>query len=186
VGIGQVTKRYTATFQFFVDTQDRPSAAQREVGNLNKDLPTFDVKTMEQRVLDSLAPRRFALALLTIFSGVALFLAAIGIYGVMSQSVVQRTREIGIRMALGAGAGDVMRMVVGQGMLITACGLIAGLVASLAVTGLMEKLLFGVKPSDPATYTSVAAMLAGVAALACAIPVGRATRVDPAVTLRYE
>ncbi len=120
------------------------------------------------------------------FGLLALTLAAIGIYGVMSNSVARRTREIGVRLALGAQAADVRRLVVGQGMAMVLVGVVTGLAAALAIMRMTESLLFGVSAADPLTYTAVAALLVGVAALAAYIPARRATRIDPVVALRSE
>jgi putative ABC transport system permease protein len=153
---------------------------------LDADVPAADVRTMEAVLDSSLAERRLTMLLLTLFAALALVLAAVGIYGVISYSVTQRTQEIGIRMALGAPRGRVMRMVVGQAMTLTLAGLAAGAGGAVLVTGLMQKLLFGVQPSDPATFVTVSALLALVAAAAASIPGLRATRVDPVVALRSE
>ena len=124
--------------------------------------------------------------MLTIFAGLALLLAAIGIYGLMSYSVEQRTQELGIRMALGAGQNDMLQLVVRQGMLLAGIGLAIGLAASLGLSRIMAKLLFGVKTTDPVTYTAVTVILISVALLATYIPARRATQIDPMIALRYE
>jgi ABC-type antimicrobial peptide transport system permease subunit len=121
-----------------------------------------------------------------IFAGVALILTAVGLYGVISCSVSQSTHELGIRLALGAQSGDVLKLVVGQGMVLASVGVVIGLGAAFALTRFMSSLLFGVSPNDPLTFVSIAALLLGVALAACYIPARRATRVDPLVALRYE
>jgi len=157
-----------------------------QVFSVDKDQPVFQVQTMERLLANSLATRRFSMFLFAVFSAVALVLSAVGIYGVMSYSVNQRTREIGIRMALGARRADVMRLVVGQGMALTAIGLGLGLASAFGLTRLMSSLLFGVAATDPTTYTGIALLLGLVALAACYIPARRATKVDPMVALRYE
>jgi putative ABC transport system permease protein len=161
-------------------------SVQAEVLALDKDLPIFAVRSMERIVSDSVSQTRFSLFLLTSFAGVALLLAAVGIYGVMAWSVSQRNHEIGIRMALGAQGEDVLRLVLRAGMSLTFAGLALGLGAAVALTRLMGGLLFQISAVDPATYTGVALLLGSVAMLACYIPARRATRVDPMIALRYE
>src|SRR6185295_6273956 len=129
---------------------------------------------------------RLNLTLLSIFAGIALVLAVGGIYGVMSYSVTQRTHEIGIRMAIGAQPRDVFRMVLGQGMLLAIIGVILGLIGAFGLTRLMATMLFGVEPTDPATFMAISVLLTVVALVACYIPGRRATRVDPVESLRYE
>src|SRR6185503_15063912 len=152
----------------------------------NKDQAVFNVRTMEQTVAQSVAARRFSMLLLTVFAIVALGLASLGIYGLMSYAVAQRTREIGVRMALGAQVSDVLKLVVGQGMKLALVGVVLGLVASVALTQLMKTLLFGVSATDPLTFMVIACLLTFVALLACWLPARRATKVDPMVALRYE
>jgi putative ABC transport system permease protein len=162
------------------------AAVRREVYALDQDQPVADIKTMNERLDESGAPRRFNMLLLTIFAALALLLAMVGIYGVMSYSVTQRTHEIGVRVALGAQSRDVLKLIVGQGMLLALIGVGLGLAGAFALTRLMTSLLFGVSPSDPLTFVSVALVLAAVALFACLIPARRATRVDPMEALRYE
>ena len=135
---------------------------------------------------ETTARQNFNMTLLSVFSGIALLLAAIGVYGMMSYSVEQRSQEIGIRMALGAQHGDVLRLVVRQGMLLAGAGIAAGLLGALGLSRLLTALLFSVKPNDPLTFALVAVVLAAIAFLACWIPARRATRVDPILALRYE
>ena len=160
------------------------AAARAAVRDLDTGLPVFRVQTMEQVLDGTLVTRRFAMLLLGIFAAVALVLAAVGLYGVISYSVAQRTREIGIRMALGARSRDVVRMVVRRGMRLTAIGLVIGVGSALAVTRFLASLLFAVQPYDPPTLLTVAAILAGVAWLASFLPARRAARVDPMMALR--
>jgi putative ABC transport system permease protein len=141
---------------------------------------------MEQVVRDSTAETNFNLLLLAIFAAIALLLAAVGIYGVTSYTVEQRTREIGIRMALGAERKDALKLVVGQGFKLVLAGVAAGIGGALAFTHFLVSLLYGVKPSDPLTFVVVSLVLAGVALLACYLPARGATKVDPTVALRYE
>ena len=156
------------------------------IQEVDRELPVFRVSTMERMVEDSMAQRRFAMTLLGIFAVVALTLASVGLYGVMSYSVTHRTNEIGIRMALGARVPDVLAMVIGQGMKLSIAGVGIGLAGAFALTRVMKSLLFSVSATDPWTYFAVALVLAGVSLLACYVPARRAAKVDPMIALRYE
>ncbi|HEX8144503.1 MAG TPA: ABC transporter permease [Pyrinomonadaceae bacterium] len=161
-------------------------AIRQEVAALDKDVPVAAINTMDQLLFKSVAQPRFRTLLVAIFSAMALLLAAIGIYGVISYSVAKRTHEIGIRMALGAQRRDVLKMIVGQGMVLTLIGVLIGVAAALLVTRFMSGLLYGVTATDPLTFIAVSLMLALVALLATVIPAHRATKVDPMEALRYE
>jgi putative ABC transport system permease protein len=158
----------------------------QEIHRIDKDQPVADVATMEQIALEPVAQQHMVMALLVAFAGLALILSALGIYSVLSYSVVQRTREIGLRMALGAQRGNVLRLVVVGGARLAFLGIAVGLTAALALTRLMKVLLFGVRPTDPLTFGAVIAVLAVTSILACYIPARRAMRVDPIVAMRYE
>jgi putative ABC transport system permease protein len=162
------------------------AAVRNAILSIDKDQPLTAPQTMDKVVSSSVASRRTSMFLLVTFASLALVLAAVGIYGVMSYSVSQRTREIGIRMALGAGQREVLQMIVGQALRLAGLGLAIGLALALGLTRLMSGLLFGVRPSDPLTFVSIPVLLGGVALLASAAPARRATRVDPMVALRYE
>ncbi|HEY4425482.1 MAG TPA: ABC transporter permease [Pyrinomonadaceae bacterium] len=168
------------------DASQLTPAARAEVKAFNPRQIIWRAQTLEQMLSTSVAPRKFNMMLLGIFAGVALVLAAVGLYGVMSYSVSWRTQEIGIRMALGAKRTDVLRMVVRQGMTMTLIGLALGLVGVIALSRVMVGLLYGVSPKDPLTFAGVSMVLLVVALLACLIPARRATRVDPIVALRSE
>ena len=162
------------------------NAVRSQVWDVDKDQPLFDTKTVEDIVADSFGRQDVLASLLGAFAAVALLLAAGGIYGLISYAVRQRTHEIGIRMALGAQSGEVLRLILRQGMGLTLAGLFIGLFGAVATASLLGNFLFGVKPTDPASFAAVALLLAGVAALACYIPARRATRVDLLVALHYE
>ena len=156
------------------------------IAEVTRDAPVTRVRTMMHVVADSTAQRRFNMILMTIFAGVALVMASIGLYGVISYSVGQRTHEIGIRMALGASRASVLSLVLRNGLTLALVGVVVGVGAALGLTRLMASLLYGVSPTDPVTFTLIALTLLGVALVACFIPARRATRVDPMVALRYE
>jgi predicted permease len=162
------------------------AAIRRTLQQADPELPLFDVKTMPERLAVSLRNQRAAMGLCLIFAGLAVLLAAVGIYGVLAYSVEQRTREFGIRVALGAGGRELVGMVVGQGLRMAAFGLAAGAAGAFALTRMMSALLFEVRPSDPAVFLAVAAVLGAVASVASLIPSARAARIPAAVALRYE
>ncbi|MGB0034187.1 MAG: FtsX-like permease family protein, partial [Candidatus Acidiferrales bacterium] len=162
------------------------SAVAAQVEALDKDLPVYRVETMEEIITRSVGDRRFSTYLFTLFASLALILATVGIYGVMSYTVAQGTREIGIRMALGAKRADVLRLVLGMGMRGVLLGVGLGIGGAVLLTRYLASLLFSVNPIDPATFTAVAILLSVVAFAACYIPARRAMRVDPMVALRYE
>jgi putative ABC transport system permease protein len=168
------------------DPADMAQAAEREVRAIDPDQPVSDVRTMNQVMADTLGRARFSTLLLGLFAGLATLLAAVGIFGVMNYSVTLRTREIGLRMALGAQRGQVLMMILRQGLLLTLVGIGIGLLGALALTRIMSSLLFGVGASDPMTFAGIAVLLAVVSLIACYIPARRATRVDPMIALRYE
>jgi putative ABC transport system permease protein len=161
-------------------------AVRHEVESVDPNVPVHSISSMDQIIARSVADRRFALQLLGVFAGVALLLAAIGIYGVMSYSFSQRAHEIGIRLALGAQRIHILRMAIGEGMRLVAIGLIIGLIGAAALTRFVRAMLFNVSRFDPTTFTAISAVLAAVAFLACYVPASRATRVDPLVALREE
>lgn len=160
------------------------SAVRSRVAGPTRDQPIYAVRPMEQIITRSLAERRFTMLLLAIFASTALLLAAVGIYGVMSYAVTRRTHELGIRTTLGATRGEIVGLVLRQGMKLAAIGMACGLVAAVALTRLMAGLLYGVRPADPATLGAVALLLGGIALVACYIPARRATAVDPMAALR--
>jgi putative ABC transport system permease protein len=175
---------------FVVHTSSDPkgliAVVRNEVYAIDKDQAVYNIATMEQLMSDAISLRRFFMLLLTIFAGLALALASIGIYGVMAYTVAQRTHEIGIRMALGARTSDVLNLVLKQGLLLTFAGIALGLFAAFSLTRLIASLLYEVTAADPVIFAITASVLASVALLACYIPARRATKVDPMIALRYE
>jgi predicted permease len=157
-----------------------------QLAAMDRDLPIADVRLMDNIAAAAVSGPRLAFLLVGIFAALALVLATVGIYGVISYSVTQRVHEIGVRVALGAQLGDVLRLVVGQGMKLAATGVAVGLLAALALHSVMKSLLYGVSATDPLTFVAVSFVLMLIAAIACYIPARRATRVDPVVALRYE
>jgi ABC-type antimicrobial peptide transport system permease subunit len=179
-----------STFYVALRTSGDPSslvsAARANVRELDRNLPIYDVRTMEEYVVRQLAQRRLLMILLGIFAGVAVVLASVGIYGVLSYAVTQRMREIGLRMALGAQTADVLKLVVRQGLVLTLIGVSVGLVGSFALTRVMSSLLFEVSPTDPVTFAVIPLLLVAVALLASYLPARRATKVDPLTALRRD
>jgi putative ABC transport system permease protein len=156
------------------------------VRSLDKDLPVYNIKTMDQRVAESASQQRFRTLLLGIFAGIALLLAAVGIYGVVAYSVTQRTHEIGIRMSLGAQRGNIRRMIVMRGMGLALIGVAIGWLAAVPLARVTSSFLFGVSATDPFTFVGISLLIAGVTFLASYIPARRAAKVDPLVALRYQ
>jgi len=187
--LGQLAWRYrrmNVAVRTSVDPKSAVAAIQAAIREVDKDQPVYQIQTIDELIGSTVSTRRFALTILILFAVLALVLAVSGIYGVISYSVTQRTQEIGIRMALGARATDVLRLVLVQFMRLTIVGVVLGLVAAYALTRLMTSLLFGVTATDITTFILVPISLSLVALIACLIPARRATRVDPLVALRYE
>jgi putative ABC transport system permease protein len=169
-----------------VDPLTVAPAVRQAIYSIDPDQPLTEVTTLDKAVASVLARPRFNLLLLSIFAGLSLLLAAIGVYGVVAYSVTQRTREIGIRMALGAQAAGVTRLIVTDALASIGAGVVAGLVLALVFSTFLRGLLYGVSPTDPLTFASIAVLLSAVGLLASFIPARRAARVDPIVALRYE
>jgi len=180
----------TLALTLVVRTTQDPAALgesiRREVRAVDPNEPVFSVRTMDAVVAAAFAERRFTMVLLALFAATALVLSAIGIYGITSYAVAQRTREIGIRMALGAQLGDVLKLVLSHGVKLTIIGVVIGLLGAYLVTRAITSVLYGVSATDPLTFGSVSLLLAFVALLACYVPAKKATKVDPLVALRYE
>jgi putative ABC transport system permease protein len=168
------------------DPAEYVNQMRRAVRSIDPDQPIANVRTMDELIGQSVGQRRLSMLLLSLFSGIALVLASIGIYGLMSYSVAQRSRELGVRIALGAARADVLRLVLRQGMSLALTGIVVGVAAAFALTRLIESQLYGVRATDPGTFAGVAALLGATALAANLIPALRATRVDPAVVLREE
>jgi putative ABC transport system permease protein len=173
-----------------VRTKSEPDSVtallRNEVAAIDPDQPLSSVLTMQQRISESVAPRRFNMFLLSLFAGLAVLLASVGIYGIMAFSITQRTHEIGVRIALGARASDVFRMVLRNGFSLAVIGVLLGLAIAFATTRLLSSLLFGVSATDPWIFVVDAVLLIAVALVACYVPARRATRIDPLEALRYE
>jgi putative ABC transport system permease protein len=176
----------TLAVRYASDPVGLSAAIRNQVRQVDKDQTVSNIRTMEQILSNSVSQRRFNMLLLSTFAAVAIALAIVGIYGVMSFSVVQRTHEIGVRIALGAQAGNVLRMVVWRGMSLALIGVALGVAAALALTQVMKNLLFEVSATDPATFALIALLLVGVALIASYIPARRATKIDPLQALRHE
>jgi putative ABC transport system permease protein len=168
------------------DPESLINTVKSQVWSVDKNMPMFEVRTMEQILDEDTSQRRFQSFVMTVFAGLALVLASIGLFGVLASLVSQRTQEIGIRMALGAQSGDVLRMVVGEGMLLVLLGVIIGVGAGIVLSRYLASLFFGVSPASAATYLEVALLMIAIALLACLLPALRAIRVNPMVALRYE
>jgi putative ABC transport system permease protein len=175
---------------FAIRTSSNPTsvaaAVRRAVWEIDHDQPMIQIRTMENVISESIWREHVSAFMLGIFAAIALLLSAVGIYGVFSYSVSQRTHEIGIRTALGASRRDILKMVFGEGLLLTLIGVGAGIVAALALTRVLASLLYGIRPRDPLTFVGLSLLLSGVALLASYIPARRATKVDPMEALRYE
>jgi putative ABC transport system permease protein len=185
-----LSQNYARSMTIVAQTKSDPAAIagslRAAVISMDQSLPVYALKPMTEYLRDSLSRRRFSMILLSAFSGLALVLAAVGIYGVISYSVIQRTHEMGIRMALGAQRSDVLKLVLRQAMIVVLAGVVIGLLASWALTRLIKSLLFNVSVTDPLTFAGIGVLIILMALLACLIPAWRATKVDPLVALRYE
>jgi ABC-type antimicrobial peptide transport system permease subunit len=185
-----MSQNYSSSAILIVRTEGAAEAmlgsVRQEVQTLDPNLPLFDVKTLKEHMRFSLFPARIAATVLGVFALVALLLCAIGIYGITSYAVAQRTREIGIRMALGAQLGDVLKLVLSHGVKLTIMGGVIGLLGAYLVTRAITSVLYGVSATDPLTFILVSLLLVAVALLACYVPARRATKVNPLEALRYE
>jgi putative ABC transport system permease protein len=169
-----------------VDPLGLVSTIRDEVEAIDPDIPVADVRLMQSYLDQAMGPTRFALTVITVFGLIALVLASVGLYGVLSFAVRSRTAEIGVRMAFGAENGGIVRLVVGQGLALAGAGILVGLLMALPVTRVMESLLVGVTPTDPLTFVAISVIFATVAAFASYLPARRATRIDPVTALREE
>ena len=177
---------FTVAIRTAVDPASIGSAVEALVASISRDMPVSQMRTMEQVMDASIARQRMALLVLSVFAAVALILAASGLYGLVAHSVTERTHEIGVRMALGAERRDVIRLVITHGLSMTAVGIAAGVAGAMALSKSLEGLVFGVEPTDPATFASVIVMLLAVSLAACYFPAWRATRIPPTMALRME
>ncbi len=188
--VDQTGRFGVGSLDFAIRTDGDPmryvGAIRNAIRAQDRDLPMSRIRTLDELVEQSMGQRRLSMVLLGVFAGLALLLASLGIYGVMSYSVTQRTREIGVRMALGAARGTVLGLVMRQGMALALTGVVIGLVGAFALTRLIASQLYSVTPTDPVTFAAVSALLSGIALLATFLPALRATRVDPLVALREE
>jgi putative ABC transport system permease protein len=187
LSIFQVPAKHLAIFlRGRIDTASIPDRVRAQVQALDPTLPVFGAQTLTQTVSDSLAQRRFSMEMIASFAATALLLAALGIYGVISYMVSERTQEIGIRLALGAQPRNILRLVLGQGLRLALTGAVVGVICAIGLSHLMTNLLYGVRPTDPLTFAGVALLFLGVALVACYVPARRAMKVDPMVALRWE
>jgi len=186
VSVGNAIRSMSLIIKASGDPLALVGQVRREIGALDPSLPVADVRTMKDVVGATMSTPRFTGVLMMVFAGLAMALSAIGIYGVLSYVVSRRTREIGIRVAIGAGRSQILRMVLGQGLMLTATGVLIGVVGAVLAARLMQSMLHGVTPRDPLTFAAVAAALMVVAILASLVPALRATRVDPVVALKAE
>jgi len=184
--VGLVTNSQYWVIRSMRENRSVEKAFIQELQKVDRDAATSNFRTLEEYLSDSIAPRRFSLRLITVFSVAALLLAMTGIYGVVSYTVTERTPEIGIRLALGAARTRIFRLILGQGAKVVLFGIALGLAGALALTRVIRSLLFGVTPSDPLTFATVSVLLMVVALLACSLPAHRATKVDPLTALRNE
>jgi putative ABC transport system permease protein len=165
---------------------DVTKSIENEVHKLDADLAVHNIRPMTDYVNDAMAQTRYSLILIGLLAAAAMTLAAIGLYGVISYMVTQRSQEIGIRVALGGQQRDILKLIMSHGLMLTSIGIVSGLIAAVFLTQLMSGILYGVSPDDPVTFAGIAVLLAIVAMLACYLPARRATRVDPMIALRYE
>jgi putative ABC transport system permease protein len=185
--IYQSTARYTFVLvRTHPDPLSMAAAVKNTIASLDRGLAFGVVQTLDQQLAQSVSTQRFSMTLLALFGGLALSLAAIGVYGVTAYTAAQRTHEVGVRRALGAQPADIVKLVLGEGLRLSLVGVVVGIACALALTRVMRNLLYGVSATDPITFFTVSAVLVGVALAACYLPARRAARVDPIVALRFE